>query len=171
MAELDLRRTRTGLQVLTEPLVCNSEPCLAVILSAAEESPVCLLITPITPTPRSFDFAQDDMGEAQDDMRGARGDTKGFYYDMKGPTGPFPLVFTHNARASSPSFRRRPESRGVDGASSGYGQGSTGVRAPSPWDPAFAGVSVFDCQGFSGGWGVVLHPRGSPASYGVQLQK
>ena len=34
-----------------------------------------------------------------------------------------------------------------------------------------SGVSVFDCQGLLGGWGVVFHPRGSPASYGVQLQK
>ena len=85
------------------------------------------------------------MGEAQDEMRGTRGDTKGLY-DMKGPTGPFPLVFTHDARASPPSFRRRPESMGVDGASSGYGQGSTGVRAPSPWDPVFAGkTEVVGC--------------------------
>ena len=32
-------------------------------------------------------------------------------------------------------------------------------------------VSVFDCQEFSAGWGVVFHPEGSPPSYGVQLQK
>ena len=40
----------------------------------------------------------------------------------------------------------RQDTRGVDGASSGYGQGSSGVRAPSPWDPAFAGkTEVVGC--------------------------
>ena len=58
--------------------------------------------------------------------------------------------------------------------SKGEGSGGRGTRRYCQADvdsSTSLRVSVFDCQGLLGGWDVVLHPGGSPASYGVQLQK